>query len=467
MTMTRTERSEGRVSAAALGRLGLQRGASGPRNLVIGATCVVLALVAMLGSLAYAANAARGALSVIGHESGPQVVATADLYFALSDVDTQVATVLLLGDTDPETVAAARDEYTALRGDIAQSLLEAHRLAGEAGTQRETIESIMTYYGQYEQYAAEALLLAEQTEYQAGEAPDPILSAYREAAELMRGWILPQAYNLTLENGTIVRRSYDEAQGRISWGLAAVALTGAAALIALAALQIHLGRAFRRVFNPSLLVATLVTGLYLGTGLAVLSAEQDALTDAKEDGFDAALSLGRAKAISNSLHADEIRYLLDPSRAAVNEQTYFDKAQQLVYVEAGNIDQYLDGLASLDHPDYFDGGDDVPGLLAGGYDGGQETHAAATSYLALIRADANMRESDAPVAARLETLQAALAEYETDLAELSEAHQDVFADAVAEGEAAIADFAFLLPATFVSLAVFTFSGIAPRLREYL
>ena len=36
-----------------------------------------------------------------GHDAGPQAVATADLYFALSDMDAQVATVLLLGDRRP------------------------------------------------------------------------------------------------------------------------------------------------------------------------------------------------------------------------------------------------------------------------------------------------------------------------------------------------------------------------------
>lgn len=441
--------------AAALGRLGLGYGAAATTSLWARAGAAVLALAVMLSCLAYAVVAARDALDVIGHESGPQVVATADLYFALSDADTQVATVLLLGHADPASQDAL-EEYARLRTDIAGSLLEAHRLAGAAETQRGTIESIMTYYGQYEQLAAEALLLAEQAAYPAGAVPAPVLDAYRAASELMRGWILPQAYNLTLENGTIVRDAHDRAQAAIGFGIPAVAAAGAAALAALIWLQVHFARTFRRLLSPALLVTTFVAGLYLFTGVVVLDAERDALAEAKTDGFDAALSLERAKAVSNSLHADEIRFLLDPERANVNEQTYLEKAQQLVYVEAGSLDDYaavLPGTA----PD--------TGLIAVGLDGGDTGDRALAAYVDLIRADAAMRASDAPPAERLAPVVAALADYETALGDLSDRHLDTFHDAIDAGERAIADFAFLLPTALISLAVLTFSGLAPRLRE--
>lgn len=443
---------------AALGRLGLARGAAGARSLWVRAAVAVAALAAMFASLAVAVTAARGALDVIGHESGRQVVATVDLYVALSDADTKVATVLLLGADAPVETEAALREYAALRGDIAKSLLEAHRLAGAAQTQRDTIESIMGYYGQYEQLAAEALLLADLADYPAGQVPEDVLAAYRAAADLMQGWILPQAYNLTLENGTIVRESHDGAQSAIGFGLAAVAATGAAALAALVWLQLHLARAFRRLLNPSLLVTTAVAALYLFTGLVVLGAERDALDEAKTDGFDTTMSLKRAEAISTSLHADQVRYLLDPARVDVYEQTFLDKAQQLLYIDgAGNLADYRTGLG--------DGSDQ--GLIAAGLDRGTAGDAALASYASLIDADAAMRaDAAATPAERLRAVTDALAEYEGDLAALVEARLDTFDDAIGDGEDAIADFAFLLPAAMVSLIVLTFSGLAPRLREF-
>lgn len=442
--------------AAALGRLGLGRGVAGTTSLWARAITVVLALLAMLSFLAYAVFAARGALDTIGHESGPQVVATADLYFALSDADTQVATVLLIGDADPEASQGAHDEYAALREDIASSLLEAHRLAGAAEAQRDTIESIMTYYGQYEQLAAEAFLLAEQADYVAGQVPANVLAAYRAASDLMQGWILPQAYNLTLESGTIVREAHDEAQAAIRFGIPAVVLAGAAALAALVWLQVHFAQTFRRILSPALLVTTFVAGLYLFTGVVVLDAERDALAEAKADGFDAALSLERAKAISNSLHADQIRYLLDPERTDVYEQTFFDKAQQLVYIPADSLDTYVAEL---------DGNAPDTGLVAVGLDDSENGDDALAAYTALIRADAEMRASDAAPAVRLAPVVAALDVYEAALRDLSRQHLGTFEDAIDDGESAIADFAFLLPTAMISLAVLTFSGLAPRLRE--
>lgn len=459
MTQLR-EGTEPSLDAAALGRLGIDRRGAGPRSLLVHVGAVLAGLAIMLTFLAVGAASSRTALNVIGHESGPQVVATADLYFALSDADTQVATVLLLGDSEAARAAAALEEYARLRGDIAEYLLQAHRLAGNAETQRETIESIMSGYGAYEQLAAEALLLAQQTAYPPGEAPENVLVAYRAAADMMSRQILPLAYNLTLENGTIVREAHDVAQGRIAFAIVAVALSGVVALASLAWLQIHLARSFRRVFSPSLLVATAVAGLYLFTGLMVLDAERDALSGAKTEGFDAALSLARATAISNSLHADQIRYLLDTGEAVVYEQTYFDKAQQLVYVESGNLDQYLETLEGTS------GSGAVPGLIGAGLDGSPQARAVAESYVDLMRADTRMRSSLEAPADRIAPVDAALGAYEADLDALSQHHLDTFAAAIDDGERAIADFGFLLPAAMVSLTVFTFSGIAPRIREF-
>jgi hypothetical protein len=142
-------------------RLDLVHRTASPPRLLVRAVAAVAALAAMLTALAVAAAAANDALDVIGHEAGPQVVATTDLYFALSDADAQVATLLLLGTSDPEAAAEAETRYAQRRGEIAGALLEAHRLAGGDAAQRTTIETVMEHYGEYEQLAAEALLLAD------------------------------------------------------------------------------------------------------------------------------------------------------------------------------------------------------------------------------------------------------------------------------------------------------------------
>src|SRR5581483_6218968 len=58
------------------------------------------ATVAVLGVLIVTfvvVGDARDGLRIIGHDAGPQVVATGDLYYALSDMDAQLASSLLIG----------------------------------------------------------------------------------------------------------------------------------------------------------------------------------------------------------------------------------------------------------------------------------------------------------------------------------------------------------------------------------
>lgn len=422
------------------------------------AAATVAALALLFGALAVAAASAADALRVIGHDAGPQVLATTELYYALSDADAQLADVLLLGDAYPSRRAAALTRYDQRRAEIATALLEAHRLAGGDQARQRTIASILEGFGRYERLAARTLLLSEQAAHPAGTPPEPVLVAYREATDLMNLELLPQAYNLTLESGTTVRRAYDDARASIDAGRVVVAAGGLLALGCLGALQLHLARRFRRVLSPALLLATAVALLYAATGLAVLGVEAGAVREAKQDGFDAVLSLARAQAVSNSLHTDQIRYLIDPERADTYAQIYLDKAQSLVYVEAGNLDGYYTGvsrLASAPEP--------VPGLLGAYVDA-----ATVAAYDRLQAADRDLRTASgtAAVALRLGPLAGAFEDYDAALAELVRAHRAVFDRAIASGEDAMSGFGFLLPVAMLSIAVLVAAGVAPRLREY-
>jgi len=79
---------------ARFGRLGLQ---TTPGRIRALAAVVVLAIAGFYIVTNIAVGNARDGLRVIGHDAGPQVLATGDLYFALSDMDSQVASILLTG----------------------------------------------------------------------------------------------------------------------------------------------------------------------------------------------------------------------------------------------------------------------------------------------------------------------------------------------------------------------------------
>jgi hypothetical protein len=434
------------------------------------AALTVVALGLLFGSLALATAGARDALRVIGHDAGPQAVATTDLYFALSDTDAQLANLLLVGGERAADQQAARERYEQRRRELGTALLQAHRLAADSPAEQRTIASILDSYGRYEQLAARALLLAEQADYPAGSPPpEPVLDAYRQATDLMSYQVLPQAYNLTLENGTTVRRTHDAARSTVLTGRSVAAASGTLALACLVWLQVYLRRRFRRVFGPALMLATVVTGLYAYTGVVVLDAEAGRLDTAKHDGFDAVLSLARARAVSNSLHADQVRYLVDRERADTYEQIYLDKAQSLVYVEAGNLATYhagVAGLAGADPPP------SPPGLLGSQAGAGPRGATALAAFDDLQRADRALRaaavdgDGEAAVAIRFGRLGTAFADYDAAVVRLTDQHQARFEAAVARGEDAIADLGFLLPVAMVSIAVLVVAGVAPRVREY-
>src|SRR5687767_9763702 len=85
----------------------------------LAAATAVLAFALFL-ALAAAVRDARSGLDLIGHHSGPVVVSTSNLYFALSDMDAQVANIMLVGArTDlGVTRAGAQDRYDSRRTEV-------------------------------------------------------------------------------------------------------------------------------------------------------------------------------------------------------------------------------------------------------------------------------------------------------------------------------------------------------------
>jgi hypothetical protein len=286
---------------------------------------------------------------------------------------------------------------------------------------------------------------------------------YRQATDLMRLVLLPQAYNLTLETGTIVRRTYDDKSVVVPALRVAVVVAGVLALACLLWLQLFLARRFRRVFGPALLAATVVTAVALLSGVSVLGQDERDLRTAKADGFDSVLTLARARAISNSLHGDQSRYLLDKERADTYEHTFLAKSQSVVYLAAGNLGAYHQKVAR--------GASDYLGLL-GGELTGRDGRAAIDAYARFQDADTRLRalaaggQASEAVAARLGPVREAFGAYDKALLALSARHEAVFDKAVGAGESALDTLWRLLPFAIGGIALLVIAGVWPRLKEY-
>ncbi|WP_235854427.1 hypothetical protein [Nonomuraea aridisoli] len=440
----------------------VRRSVPGRIRVISGVTAAALAL--LFAALAAGAWTVGDGLRVIGRDAGPQVVATAGLYLALSDMDAQVADALIMGDSYDRERQRAVDRYERRRSEANQALLKAFELSGDNPAERRTVQSVLDGLGRYERLAAQALLLDERSPHPPGRPPDDVVLLHRQATDLMRLVLLPQAYNLTLENGTIVRQTYDDKALTVPLLRGAVVLAGLLALGCLLVLQVYLARRFRRVLGPALLAATVATAVALLFGSNVLAQDEQALREAKTAGFDSVLTLARARAISNSMQGDQSRYLLDQARADTYEHMYLDKSLSVLYVEAGNLETY--------HAKVTGGsGEGFRGLL-GPELVGRSGKAAMDAYRRFQAADMDFRARAADgqvreaVEARLRPVGEAFDAYDRSLVALSEQHENAFERAIGRGESTLDGLWRLLPSAIGVIGLLVVAGVWPRLKEY-
>ncbi|MER5639104.1 hypothetical protein ABT095_19320 [Kitasatospora sp. NPDC002227] len=357
--------------------------------------CLVALLVAGVVTGAVLAGA-RGGADVIGHRAAPQVVRSADLYFALNDMDAQAANLLLLG-ADPDYQALRKqtlDTYEQRRaqadGDL-QRVTEAVSgdLAGQAA-----VQTVIGQLGSYEALVARAQLLEDQARAPAGRPSADALAAYRQATDLLRQRLLPAVDELTRANSNVVEESYRDQRDSLASGWWEILAAGLLALAALGVLQRLLAVRFRRLVNLPLAVASLLVLAALVSALTLTSGAERELTVAKSNSFDSVIALSRARAVAYDLNADESRYLTDPARAAAYEQSFFDKTQSVARVEGATLSTYNTELAAAAgrHPVAFGGylGDELRNVT---FDGEQDAaERVLASFQQYQRDDRKMRE---------------------------------------------------------------------------
>ncbi|WP_051836408.1 hypothetical protein [Streptomyces sp. NRRL WC-3742] len=342
--------SESRAPRHRPGRAWRSRAWWNTPRLVRGLTGLCLAALLAAGTATGAVlGGARDGTDVIGHQAAPQVVRSADLYFALNDMDAQAANLLLFG-ADPDYTTLRKqtlDTYEQRRGQADTDLQRVtEAVVGDATGQR-AVQTVIGELGQYEALVARAQLLEDQAHAPAGRPSADALTAYRQATDLLRQRLLPAVDEVTKANASVVQRNYTDQRDALAGGWWTVLAAGLLALAALGVLQRVLAVRFRRLVNVPLAVTTLLTLVGLVTALTLTSRADHQLVVAKSNSFDSVIALGRARAVAYDLNADESRYLTDPARAAAYEQTFLDKTQSFARVDGATLATYNDRLAAL------------------------------------------------------------------------------------------------------------------------
>ncbi|ROO83443.1 hypothetical protein EDD29_0946 [Actinocorallia herbida] len=457
----RSARSAGRRRALPRGRGPLRAPRTVPARLYLWTAAVAVGIAGLFGAVHAGVAEARDGLQVVGRAAGPQAVNTGGLYLALSGMDAQLAGVLLIGRE--HSLGQGRDVSMAMyeqrRSEAGRAILETFDITRQNEQGRTTVQSVLDGLGEYERLAARAIVLAEQTRYSAGPPPREVLAVYRRATDLMHTELLPQAYNLTLESAAIVRRTYVSETDRATNALIRVGVAAVVLLAVLAAFQLGISRRFRRTLNPPLALATLAVVVLSGLALTSLARSSAHLREAKEEGFDTALTYTRARAISSTAAADQLRWLLDPDRAETYEQVYFDTSQTIAYVPAGNLADYYAAIAQAP--------------LKGGFL--QDADAAdpvLVRYRAFQKTDRSLRElvgdgrTRQAIVLRTGTAVGTYDAYDLELSKLVGAGKAAFNGGIEQAETDLEDWDTGLPAGALAVLALVLLGVRPRLAEF-
>jgi len=451
------------------------------------------AAILLGGCLAAAAAVVSGRVGgefqSIGQRDAPEVSAATGLYFALNDMDAQVANVLLVGgDT---TLAADRLQdmaiYASDRATADEDLQQA--TVTEAGNPAALgeLKAVLDRIGQYEALAADALLADEPPggggADAAGRATPAALAYYQQATDLMQSGILPPVDSLTTVSSGELTATYQAGRDTAVAGTAAVAVAGALLVAALLALQVFLARRYRRLLNPALAAATLLAVAFTAVAAARLSGTAGDLKVAKQDAFGSILALTQARAVSYAANADESRYLVDPARAAQYQQAFLSASQQLAAVGPVPLSGYAAALAA-DIKAYQRNNADI---RFGGYLGAEfrnitfpgERQAAVATLLAYEQYEQDDRTLRATAGHNLAAAvgydigtargqsDGAFNQYDAALSSVLAVNQRAFTAALRQGQGAVAGWDLGFPAAgAVLIAALTLAGVRPRLAEY-
>jgi hypothetical protein len=310
----------------------------------------MVAAAAVLGVTSVVMSRVQDQVRTIGDDAAPRAAIASDLYFALSDMDAQVARLVLVGNAEAQ--AGNRIDALTTYGRRSRQIdadLERMLTATTTAQDRRVITEVLGDLAVYRQWTWQALAIVWQAPPGPSSTPPPTaLGYYSQATNVVHHDLLPGAERLRDASQANLERAYSDQRTTGLWGAVAVVALGGALVVLLVVLQVWLVRRFRRRVNPALLVGTLVTLGLVVSATAVLAVEGDRLTAAQQDSFGPYLALSKAQAISYDAAADTSRYLLS-ERLPSYRQEFTHKSDCLVNGGScgTNGDQTAGGLATL------------------------------------------------------------------------------------------------------------------------
>ncbi|NUR62340.1 MAG: hypothetical protein HOV87_27320 [Catenulispora sp.] len=430
------------------------RGRKTPNKLRLWTASIVALAAAALAAGTVAVADTQHGVNRVGRETAPQAQAASDLYFALSDLDSQTARrILAIGDDDLATPEGDAQATAARRvGEIDADLRQAIGGTSDPAVQAR-FQTMLDQVALYHDLSATAISQDLLSHSAAKGRPDPIaLSYYSRASDVMHFDLLPVAAQLRDTYAAELHASAENQDDAWSVDTVLVLATGLALLAALLGFQLMLSRRFRRSLNPFLAAATVATVGFLGAGLTMTSDQTDRVQQAVDRHMTPYLGIQQARAVTFDAVGAMVRYAVAPN--------------------FGYDHGYAADVAALD------GAGGRPGLLSTGLAGTDAALAARSgSDWTTVQNDARKLKSEVDGgdvdAALIEATGIAGGQLGQDfyaldhhLGQAADAQRTAFESTMADARAGASGWAAVPAVVFGAVMVLAVAGVWRRLAEY-
>jgi hypothetical protein len=223
-------------------------------------------------------------------------------------------------------------------------------------------------------------------------------------------------------------------------------------------LQLFLAKHMRRIFNPLLLAATVLTLIFVGYTNRAFRSEDHELKIAKQDAYDSIHALWQARAVAYSANGDESRALLDTAQAESYARSFAERTARIAN-PSQNTGYLADELKNI--------------TFAGEREAAEETLSRFQAYVAIDRQIRKLDQSgqhQAAIALCIGNARGqsnyAFARFDEALGRTLDINQQAFDGAVSRGFADVSGFEILAPVDALIIALLALFGLLPRIREY-
>lgn len=266
------------------------------------------------------AQVQRHAIKTVAKDAAPSVLTAQQIKDSLADMGANAVNQLLV---KPGQNPTADKGFEYRRERLGNFLVQAAQNITYGDKEREPIINMVNGLTQY------MLVIQKARDANARGDNNALLAHYYEAVKINEQQIQPNADKLNKVNLDTLNQTYEQQKIASAASKILIVITGLTLLVVLLGTQLFLYRRMRRVINPMLLAATIISFLFISYSIHALESSVSNLKVAKEDAFESLYILRQARALAYGANRDESRFLLDRINAAKYEQAFQDKIKKI------------------------------------------------------------------------------------------------------------------------------------------